>query len=147
MSSPQNILVPGLGMVNPAALRVNDAVKEYDERLRFGFNETNGDWIIYIVMPRDFDAAYFIDDQPVYPVIGFGTEIPSPEYALKRLYEADTRRQDVLKRMNDANARLEAERKNDMAEFDADMAERIEFELRKEGLSPITKVNFQLKGR
>ena len=147
MSSPQNILVPGQGMVNPAALRVSEAIKEYDERRRFGYNETNGDWIIYIVMPRDFEAAYFIDGQPVYPVIGFGTDVPDPEYALKRLYTADSRRKNVLKRMNEENARLEAERKNEMAEFDEEMAERIEFELRKEGLSPISKVYFQLKGR
>lgn len=146
-SEPTNILVPGQGMVNSAALRVSEALKEYDERLRFGYNETNGDWIAYIVMPRDFEAAYFIDGQPVYPVLGFGTEIPSPELALKRLHEADTRRQDVLKRMNAENERIAKIRKDEMEEFDAEMAERIEFELRKEGLSPISKVYFQLKGR
>jgi hypothetical protein len=136
-------------MVNPAAMRVNDAVKEYDERLRFGFNQANGDWIVYILMPRDFDAAYYIEGQPVYPVLGVGTEIPHPEDILKRLYRADTLRngEAILDKMNKDNDYLRKQRANEMAEFDEEMAERIEFELRKEGLSPITKVFFQLKGK
>lgn len=149
MGAEANILVPGLGMVNPAALRVNEAVKEYDDRLRFGFNEINQDWVIYILMPRDFDAAYFIDGQPVYPVLGFGSEIPHPEDAVRRLYQADTVRNGnaILDRMNEDNDYLRSQKDKEMAEFDEEMAERVEFELRKEGLSPVSKVFFQIKGR
>lgn len=149
MSADRNILVPGLGMVNPEAMRVNEAVKEYDERLRFGFNEVNGDWVVYILMPRDFDAYYFIDGSPVYPVLGFGDSIPSPDEAVRRLYETDTLRHGdaILDRMNRDNEYLRVSHDKDMAEFDEEMAERVEFELRKEGHSPISKVFFQIKGR
>lgn len=146
-ADPLEIYVPGRGMVNPQAERVNDAVKQEDERLRFGFNPKNKDWIIYILMPRDFDAAYYIEGEPVYPVLGFGDRIPSPDEAVRRLREVDTRRTDVRKAMNKANDARAHAREKEAQDWDAEMAERIEFELRKKGQSPISRVYFQLKDR
>ena len=88
-----NIVVPGRGVVNLDAERVNRAVQEYDERLRFGFNEVNGDWVVYIKMPRGFDAAYYIEGEPVYPVLGFQKRIPPVDEALGRIRLSDSWRE------------------------------------------------------
>lgn len=86
----QGILVPGQGLVNMDALRVDTAVREYDERLRFGYNPVNEDWIVYIALPRDYEGAhYHIDGDPVMPVLGVGREIPPPSTVTRRLYETD----------------------------------------------------------
>jgi hypothetical protein len=85
-----SILVPGRGLVNASAMRVDAAVKEYDERLCFGFNEARGDWIVYIKMERGFPAAYHIDGVPVYPIRGFGNHIPTPPEVLDKIKEMDT---------------------------------------------------------
>jgi hypothetical protein len=89
-NEPVSILVPGRGLVNASALAVDKAVNEYDERLRFGFNETNQDWFIYILMERDFPAFYYVDGSPVYPIRGFGKEIPTPETAVNAIRQMDT---------------------------------------------------------
>jgi hypothetical protein len=139
------ILVPGRGLVNLDAERVNKAVMEYDERLRFGYNPANDDWIIYIRMPQSFEAYYYIDDEPVYPCIGFGTSIPAPEYALHRLKAADTLRhgERILNEMNRLNEKWRAERDAEAADHTAEVAERIEFEVRKDGQTDkYTKVFF-----
>lgn len=90
IDDPMNILVPGRGLVNLDAEKVNRAAQEYDERLRFGFNEANGDWVLYIRMPREFDSFYRIDGDPVYPVLGFGSEVPHPDEALGRVQRSDS---------------------------------------------------------
>lgn len=145
--SPISIYVPGKGDRNPRAERVNNAAVEYDERLRFGFNEENGDWILYIKMPRDFDAYYYIDGEPVYPVLGFGPEIPEPEAAIERLMAADTMRQGtkILDRINRENAKIEKARDDEASDRHEEVAERIEHALRQEGQSPFGKVFFQSK--
>lgn len=147
MSSAISIWTPGKGDRNTAAERVNAAAMEYDERLRFGFNEVNGDWVLYIKMPRDFEAFYYIDGEPVFPVLGFGTEIPTPEKAVKRLSEADTLRHGtrILDRMNKENAALEKARDDEASARHEEVAERIEHALRQEGQSPFARVYFQSK--
>lgn len=146
-SGPISIWTPGRGDKYPEAERVNAAAMEYDERLRFGFNEQNGDWVLYIKMPRDFDAFYYIDGEPVFPVLGFGNEIPTPEKAIERLAAADTLRHGtrILDKMNKDNERLQKHRDNEASAFHEEIAERIEFGLRKEGASPFGRVFFQKK--
>lgn len=135
--NPQNILIPGRGTYNIDAERVNKAVQNHDDRLRFGFNETNGDWVVYILMPRDFDAAYYIEGNPVYPIMGYGKEIPNISQAISRLKNADTRGRGmrILDEMNKANEKVKAEREDVGNEALDEVAERIEFEARKAGLT------------
>lgn len=120
------ILVPGRGMVNVDAMRVDTAVREYDERLRFGFNPVNQDWIVYIALPRDYEGAhYHIDGEPVMPVLGVGREIPPPSVVTRRLYETDAWRHGnkLYTKMLDENERLKKQRRE---EQDAEIDEAIE---------------------
>lgn len=131
----RNIIVPGRGVLNLDAEAVNRRIQEHDERLRFGFNQVNGDWVVYIRMPRNFEAYYYIEGEPVYPVLGFGSTIPTPDEAVTRLREADTMQHGlgILERMRRENAKIEANIREANEALNAEVAERVEFNLRKEG--------------
>ena len=130
------ILPNGRGVYNVKAAQVNREVEEYDERLRFGFNEANGDWVIYIKMPQGFDAAYFIEGEPVYPVIGFGKEIPEPGEAVKRLWKADTMQHGmkILDDINAHNQKIKDAHEEKASDGSAQMAEGLEWAHRKANL-------------
>lgn len=109
----QEIIVPGRGVVNFDAARVDRAVKEYDERLSFGWNPKNEDWVVYIELPRDYkDPWYQIGGVPVMPVLGVGKEIPTPEAVVKRLWETDAWRngEEIYDKMLKHNESLKAEK-------------------------------------
>lgn len=76
------IWLPGQGVVDLEPMRVHRAVSQYDERLMFGRHD-NGDWCIFVKMPHG--------EIPL-PVLGFGSELPTPEEAVRRADEANTRR-------------------------------------------------------
>jgi len=126
------LFIPGYGDVNTDAWRVDQAVKEYDSRLMFGRNEENGDWCIFIEMPRPNDP---------YPILGFQDRVPDPVEAIDRLKAADTMRhgdriyKDVVKSQEQYRAGL----KNNADEAIGDSAERVEHMMRQRGASPIIK--------
>lgn len=133
------LFIPGQGSVDLSVYRLNAEVKKYDERLMFTRNEDTGDWCVFIKMPRP---------EPPYPILGFGTEIPSVENVMMRLQKSDTMRNgdkiynDVLKSQEKYRADLKY--KTDQATEEA--VEPIEFMMRKEGKSPIVKVFYSDKG-
>lgn len=126
-----SIYLPGRGSVDIAALAVDRAIKQYDERLFFGRNDETGDWCAFIQAPHG---------HPPVPVFGW-QEIPHPEDAVKRLYEADTVRHgsSILDRINRDNEAIRKEKRWASSEATGDTAERIEHALRKAGRSPIIK--------
>lgn len=127
-----SIWLPNKGDTNFAALRVDKAVKEYDENLSFGQNNDTGDWCIFLI--RRGEAPL--------PVIGFGREIPHPEDAIKRLYRADAQRRgnEILDEINRHNAGLEKVRDDAAQEGEARLAEVAEWALRHEGRTSHKKV-------
>lgn len=131
------IEVPGKGFTNAQAQKIDDAVQRYDRHLRFGFNPENGDYILYVVMPRGFDSFYRIGDEPVYPVIGFGYEIPTVDHVMDRVRAADVRKRgmDVYNALLKHNE--EVKKKGDliMAQVIEEGAQRIEHFTRKSGLT------------
>lgn len=127
------LFIPGQGMVDSKAYRVDAAVKSYDSRLRFERNLDTGDWCVFIEMPRP---------EPPYPVIGFGKEIPEPDVVVERIKRGDTMRTGNTI-YNDIVKSQEKFRK--MQEYASDQAgeesaEVIEHFMRKEGKSPIIKI-------
>ena len=82
MRPSEKIWLPGQGVVDMAPMKVHRAVNAYDERLMFGRHE-NGDWCIFVKMPHGKNPL---------PVLGFGTELPTPEEAVRRADAANTRR-------------------------------------------------------
>ena len=143
MYHPTMIEVPGRGLVNLDAARVDAAVREYDERLRFGYNPTNDDWCVYIQYPRDFEGApYLIDGTPVMPVLGFGKEIPSVGYAMNRLNETDQWKHGkrTMEKMEREHEALKKARQVEQDELTQEAAERVEHAMRYYGESPVTRI-------
>lgn len=82
MKPSERIWLPGQGVVDMAPMKVHRAVSAYDERLMFGRHE-NGDWCIFVKMEHG---------RKPLPVLGFGTEMPTPEEAVRRADAANTRK-------------------------------------------------------
>lgn len=127
-----NIWIPGKGEYDIRVWRVDNAVREYNERLMFGRNEDTGDWCVFIKVPAP---------EPPVAVLGFGSEIPEPEAAIKRLYEADTARHGM--KIYDAIVKSQEDFKKQYR-YHADQAseesaEVLEHFLRKNGKSPVIK--------
>jgi hypothetical protein len=74
------IFIPGKGMIDLAVVRVDRAVREYDERLFFDLNSANGQYAVFIRMPHG---------KPPHPVMGYGFEVPEPHEVIKKLYQND----------------------------------------------------------
>jgi hypothetical protein len=127
-----SLFIPGRGSMDIRALKVENAVRAYDERLMFAKNEETGDWCVFIRMPRP--------EQP-YPVCGFGREIPEVEDVMFRIRRADTMRngeavyRDVVK--SQEKYRAELKYKGDQATDES--VEVVEHFMRKHGKSPIIK--------
>jgi hypothetical protein len=132
------IYIPGHGEMSWDEVRIDRAVKEYDERLFFARNADTWDWCIYIKMPSP---------EPAYPVIGFGYNVPPVDHVMQRVRAADTMRagnkiyDDIVKSQNDYRKNLEYE----ASQASSAAAEPTEWLLRKHGKSPIVK-SFAKKG-
>lgn len=112
-------------------LRVDRAVQEYDENLRFGRNEGTGQWCIFRI----------VRGEAPLPILGFN-EIPHPEDALKRLYRADAvrRGEEILDEMNRHNAALDKELDDQASDADGIAAEVYEHAFRMMGKTPYATV-------
>jgi hypothetical protein len=126
------LFVPGRGVMDFDAYRIDRAVNEYDERLMFAKNEGSGDWCVFVRMPGN---------EPPYPVCGFGYELPMLDDVMLRIHNADTMRNgdaiynDMLKSQEKYRADLTY--KSDQAGEES--AEVVEHFLRKNGKSPVIK--------
>lgn len=128
-----SLFIPGRGSMDIRALKVENAVRAYDDRLMFAKNEETGDWCVFIRMPRP--------EKP-YPVCGFGREIPEVDDVMVRIRRADTMRngeaiyRDVVKSQEQHREALKY--KGDQATDES--VEVVEHFMRKHGKSPIIKV-------
>lgn len=107
MEPDHPIWIPGsLGSVDVQTWRVSQALKEYDDRLVLARNEDNGQWCVFVRMPRGGDWPELL------PIFGL-TEPPhdprtlDPEAVVRRVHRADALRQgekilDDIVRANDA---------------------------------------------
>jgi hypothetical protein len=105
------------------AAKVDKAVNEYDEQLRFGQHERTGQWVICIVR----------GEQRI-PVLGFD-RIPHPEDALKRLHKSDARRRglELLNEINRHNEEIQKQKRDAASEATGETAEYFEQATRWEG--------------
>lgn len=126
------LYVPGHGMVDASAYRVQKAVKEYDERLLFAQNTETGQWCVYIQPERDAEPL---------PIVGFN-EIPSPERVCRELYQRDALRRgtEILDEVNARNAAIKQKYEDAAAEGSAIAAEGFEWGFRQMGAAPTTKI-------
>lgn len=136
------IWLPGQGMVDLSVTRVDKAVQEYDERLRFGRNEATGQYCIFRRMDHgDPLAKYQTAIGPVLPILAFD-KVPHPEDALKRLYQTDAMRRgnEILDEINKGNEAIEAAGEAKAQEADGIAAEVMDFAHRLTGTAPHLKV-------
>lgn len=127
------IYIPGHGEMSFNEFRIDRAVKEYDERLFFARNAETWDWCVFIRMPGD---------EPAYPVIGFGQELPPLDEVVRRVYRADAHRHgwaiyDEIMASQEAYKKKFRDAADDSTEESAEVVEHF---LRGHGKSPVIKV-------
>lgn len=126
--SEQKLWIPGAGEVDIKIVACQRVCREFDDRLELARHELTGDWVVFIKLDRG----------NLYPVIGIGRELCSPEELRERLWKADARRHGdkVLREINEHNARIQRasrRRADDAAEA---TAEAFEWGFRQEGVLP-----------
>jgi len=134
-----SIYIPGHGEMSWDEIRVDRAVKEYDERLFFARNAETWDWCVYIKMPHG---------EPAYPVLGFGQIVPSTDVVLDKLYRGDTLRHgwkifdEIQKSQEDYKKQFRVA----ADEATEESAEVVEHFLRQHGKSPVIKefINYDI---
>lgn len=125
----QKLYIPGQGYVDLHLRRAMKAVEDYDDRLILAKHEITGDWVAFIQLGPD----------RMFPVIGFGRELPHPDEIRRILEQADTHRHGdrVLTEIQRENDRLQAEKRKAAAEAIEEAAEYADFGFRKyRGLKP-----------
>lgn len=126
------IYIPGKGEMTWEQIKIDRAVREYDERLFFGRNTDTGDWCVFITLPRPRDP---------YPVIGFGHELPHVSKVLENLTRGDTLRNgnaiydEIVKSQQDYKKTVQ--RQGDEAA--GETSEVVEHFMRRHGKSPVIK--------
>lgn len=128
-----SIFIPGQGTKSFDELRIDRAVREYDERLFFARNAETNDWCVFVEMPRP--------EKP-YPVIGFGPGLPPLDEVMRMVYRSDTKRHgwqiyDEIMASQEAYKKQFRDKADDAAEESAEVVEHF---LRQHGKSPIVKV-------
>lgn len=126
--SEQRLYIPGAGEVDVRTLACMRVCREYDERLELARHELTGDWVVYIKINRD----------DLYPVIGIGPELCSPDELRERLFKADAKRhgEKMLDRINEHNERIRREARSRAIDVDHEVAEHLEWGMRQEGALP-----------
>lgn len=138
------LYIPGRGMVDLEAHRVDTAVREYDERLFFDEHPVNGQWCIFIKVGAElpyYPDMLYMEGTNVIPILGFD-KIPHPEDALKRLYAADTVRhgEQILDDMNRRNEAAKKAAAKQADEATGEAAEAMEWFNRQVDKHPVPRI-------
>jgi hypothetical protein len=129
------IWLPGGGELKFSEIHAARAVEEYDAELTLGQRKDTGEWCAFL------PGRPSSNGQP-FPVISFGTELPTPERIKQLLYEHDIRRNgreilDGLDRRYDAEQKKLRDAASDAAE---QVAEVIDSDMRRKGVHPFPRV-------
>lgn len=136
--------IPGKGMVNLTADKVDRAVSDYDERLIFAQHPENGQWCVFLKANADMDydrEMLSIHGYNVVPILGFD-DIPGADEAIRRLYKADTVRHGeyILDQINAQNEAAKAEREVAASEGTQAAAEAFDWFKRAEGVNSQSRI-------
>lgn len=124
--------VAGRGMVDSEVLAVDRAASEYDERLYFDRNYNTGQWCVFLKTPPS---------EPDLPIFGWDN-IPHPEDAIKRIYQADALRHgdEILNQIDRDNDERERPHREAVEDAQGQLAEAFEWGFRKQGVHPQTRI-------
>jgi hypothetical protein len=138
---PQHpIWIPGsLGVVDVSTWRLSQKIKEYDERLVLARNEDNGQWCVFIRMPRGGDWPELM------PILGL-TQPPhdardlDDQEVMHRIWNADTARHGtkILDDIVNTNADIRTGYEAKTNEAAAQVAEVAASVLQRAGKAPST---------
>lgn len=126
-----NLWIPSGTESKEIRLAVNE-VEAYDPRLTLAKHEITGDWVIFTKL----------DNGALYPVIGLGKDLPSPDYLRQRILNADTRRQgeQMLYHINKKNEEIRKQNERPVRDGIGKTAEALEWGYRKLGKHPVNRV-------
>lgn len=140
------IYVPGRGAMSLAHRRVDQAVREYDERLFAAANPHNGIDTVFIKMSpfNDWindDFGTEIAGQRCVPVLGFSEGFPEPHYVIERLARIDAQRRGskILDEINNNNERIRKEARYRASEAAGEAAEVMESVMHRLGRTPYSR--------
>lgn len=119
-----------LGLVDLQVVKIDNAVKQYDERLFLDIHPETGDWVVMIEMERPMRP---------YPVMGFQKSLPEVHEVLKQLRMQDSQREKIRDNIIENNKRVEREADHKVKEQVGEGAELAEYIMRREGRSPVVK--------
>ena len=124
--SEQKLWIPGMGETDIRIVGCQRVCREFDDRLELAKHELTGDWVVFIKVDRG----------NLYPVIGIGRELCTPDELRERLWKADAKRHGdkVLRDINEHNARIQRESRNRALDADEATAEALEWGFRQEGV-------------
>ena len=102
-------------MVDFRLRRAIKTVSDYDDRLILALHEVTGDWVAFIQLGPD----------RMYPVIGFGKELPEPHEIRETLERHDTHRHGdkLLRQIQETNDRIQREKRQAVDEAIEESAE------------------------
>lgn len=131
-----HLYLPGRGMVNLDARRVDRAVQEYDERLFFSRHPQTGQWTVFIKIERDLPDEFgtVVSGTRAFPVLAFN-DIPEPSEATRRLYESDAIRHGtrILDKIHENNERVREPLRRKAEEAQEQLAEVVESYMHDQG--------------
>jgi len=96
----QRLYIPGQGFVDFRIKRASKAITDYDDRLILALHEITGDWVAFIQLGPD----------RMFPVIGFGKDLPEPAEIREILERHDTHRHGdkILRQIQEMNDSIQA---------------------------------------
>lgn len=99
----QRLYIPGEGFVDFRLRRAVKAVADYDDRLILALHEVTGDWVAFRSLGPD----------RMFPVIGFGKELPEPHEIREILERHDTHRHGdkLIRQIQEENDRIQREKR------------------------------------
>jgi len=126
------LFIPGHGNMSSKQFLIIDALKRHDERLVFARNEETGDWCVFTRMPYP---------EPLFPVFGFGQEMPDLHTVMDRVKSGDLRKNSdrLYKEIIDSQEKYRADLKYKGDQASEESAEVVEKFMRIHGKSPIVK--------
>lgn len=119
-----------LGMVDLPIIKIDNAIKQYDERLYLDVHPETGDWVVMITMERP---------SAPYPVLGFQKTLPEVHEVIKQLRMSDSQREKIRENIIKFNEARTREIDHKIQQNVGAGAEAAEFISRKEYRSPETK--------
>lgn len=125
----QRLYIPGQGYVDLHLRRAMKVVSDYDDRLILARHEHTGDWVAFVQLGPD----------RMFPVIGFGKELPHPDDIRRELERHDTRRHGdkILRQIQETNDRIQREKRKSVDLAIEEASEFADFGFRKySGIKP-----------